>query len=82
LAVGEPAHGLGPPRTPKRYGKVERYQQTLKREWALGQLYKNSAARDAALHAWLTHYNITRNHSSLDNRPPITRVRNQPRHDT
>lgn len=80
------AHGINhrriPPRTPKRNGKVERYQQTLKREWALGQLYKNSAARDAALHAWLMHYNSTRNHSSLDNRPPITRVRNQPRHVT
>ena len=69
-------------RTPKRNGKVERYQQTLKREWALGQTYKNSAARDTALTAWLIHYNFTRNHSSLDNRPPVTRVRNHPRHDT
>jgi transposase InsO family protein len=75
-------HRRIPPRTPKRNGKVERYQQTLKREWALGQTYKNSAARDAALGAWLIHYNFTRNHSSLDNRPPITRVRNELRHDT
>ena len=29
---------------------------------------------------WLNHYNTTRNHSSLSNRPPISRVRNQPRH--
>jgi transposase InsO family protein len=75
-------HRRIPPRTPKRNGKVERYQQTLKREWALGQTYKNSAARDAALGAWLMHYNTTRNHSSLDNRPPITRVRNELRHDS
>ena len=74
-------HRRIPPRTPKRNGKVERYQQTLKREWALGQTYKNSASRDAALHAWLMHYNSTRNHSSLDNRPPINRVRNELRHD-
>jgi hypothetical protein len=33
-------HRRIPPHTPKRNGKVERYQQTLKREWALGQLYK------------------------------------------
>lgn len=79
LAARGIEHRRIPPRTPKRNGKVERYQQTLKREWALGQLYKHSAARDAALHAWLMHYNFTRNHSSLDNRPPITRVRNQPR---
>jgi transposase InsO family protein len=70
-----------PPRTPKRNGKVERYQQTLKREWGLGQVYRNSDARQAALAAWLMHYNTTRNHSSLDDRPPITRVRKQLRHD-
>ena len=79
------AHGIEhrriPPRTPQRNGKVERYQQTLKREWGLGQVYRDSDARQAALAAWLMHYNITRNHSSLDNRPPITRVRKQPRHD-
>jgi transposase InsO family protein len=71
------------PRTPKRNGKVERYQQTLAREWAYGQRYRNSNARTAALPIWLTHYNYNRNHSSLANCPPITRlVRNQPRHNT
>lgn len=30
------AHRTIPPRMPKRNGKVERYQQTLKREWAWG----------------------------------------------
>lgn len=74
-------HRRIPPRTPKRNGKVERYQQTLAREWAYGQRYRNSHARAAALPIWLTHYNYTRNHSSLQNRPPITRlVRNDPRH--
>jgi transposase InsO family protein len=71
-----------PPRTPKRNGKVERYQQTLAREWAYGQRYRDSDARAAALPIWLEHYNIHRNHSSLSNRPPISRVRNQPRHNT
>jgi transposase InsO family protein len=73
-------HRRIPPRTPKRNGKVERYQQTLAREWAYGQRYRNSDARAAALPIWLTHYNTTRNHSSLNNRPPISRVRNHPRH--
>jgi transposase InsO family protein len=76
------AHRTIPPRTPKRNGKVERYQQTLAREWAYGQRYRDSDARAAALPIWLTHYNFTRNHSSLSNRPPISRVRNQPRHDS
>ena len=63
-------------------GRVERYQQTLAREWAYGQRYRNSDARAAALPIWLNHYNTTRNHSSLSNRPPISRVRNQPRHNS
>jgi len=70
------------PRTPKRNGKVERYQQTLAREWAYGQRYRDSTCRTAALPIWLEHYNFTRNHSSLSNRPPISRVRNDPRHNT
>jgi transposase InsO family protein len=73
-------HRRIPPRTPKRNGKVERYQQTLAREWAYGQRYRNSDCRAAALPLWLEHYNYTRNHSSLSNRPPISRVRNDPRH--
>ena len=72
-------HRTIPPRTPKRNGKVERYQQTLKREWGLGQRYRSSDARAAALPHWLHHYNNERNHSSLGNRPPITRVRKHPR---
>jgi transposase InsO family protein len=72
-------HRRIPPRTPKRNGKVERYQQTLAREWAYGQRYRNSDCRAAALPIWLIHYNTIRNHSSLGNRPPISRVRNDPR---
>jgi transposase InsO family protein len=75
-------HRTIPPRTPKRNGKVERYQQTLAREWAYGQRYRSSDARATALPIWLSHYNTTRNHSSLSNRPPITRVRNQSRHNS
>jgi transposase len=82
LAARAIQHRRIPPRTPKRNGKIERYQQTLAREWAYGQRYRNSDARARALPIWLNHYNTTRNHSSLDNRPPITRVRNDLRHDT
>jgi hypothetical protein len=66
---------------PKRNGKVERYKQTLAREWAYGQRYRTSDACAGALPIWLEHYNFTRNHGSISNRPPITRVRDQPRHD-
>ncbi len=80
LTARDIQHRRIPPRTPKRNGKVERYQQTLAREWAYGQRYRTSDTRAAALPVWLKHYNYTRNHSSLSNRPPITRVRNEPRH--
>lgn len=82
LAEHRIQHRRIPPRTPRRNGKVERYQQTLAREWAYGQRYRNSDARAAALPIWLNHYNTTRNHSSLSNRPPVSRVRNHPRHNS
>jgi transposase InsO family protein len=63
------------PRTPRHNGKVERYQQTLKREWGLGQRYRSSAHRTRALPHWLHHYNTDRRHSGIGNRPPISRVR-------
>jgi transposase InsO family protein len=67
-------HRRIPPRTPKRNGKVERYQQTLAREWAYGQRYRSSDTRATALPLWLNHYNSTRPHSSIGNRPPISRA--------
>jgi transposase InsO family protein len=69
-------HRTIPPRTPKRNGKIERYQQTLAREWAYGQRYRSSNARAAALPHWLDHYNRGRPHSEIGNRPPISRAPN------
>ena len=71
-------HRTIPPRTPKRNGKIERYQQTLKREWGLGQRYRSSDHRARALPHWLNHYNEQRRHSAIGNQPPISRVRNLP----
>jgi transposase InsO family protein len=62
------------PYRPQTNGKVERYQQTLAREWAYGQTYASSDARRQALPHWNEHYNTTRNHSAIGDRPPITRV--------
>jgi transposase InsO family protein len=76
------AHRTIPPRTPKRNGKVERYQQTLKREWGLGQRYRSSHHRAEALPHWLHHYNHTRRHSSIGDRPPVSRVRDVLRQDS
>ena len=70
------------PWRPQTNGKVERYQQTLKREWALSQRYRSSTHRAQALPHWVRHYNERRRHSAIGNQPPITRVRNLTWHDT
>ena len=63
------------PYTPRTNGKVERYQQTLQREWAYALEYASSADRRASLPHWIDHYNERRTHSALGNRTPLTRVR-------
>jgi len=75
-------HRFIQPRRPQTNGKVERYQQTLKREWGLGRVYRSSEHRAKALSHWLDYYNQRRPHSSLGGQPPISRVHNHPRQDT
>ena len=65
------------PYRPRTNGKVERFHQTMAREWAYGLSYLRShRERSAALPHWLQHYNRRRPHSSLGDRPPISRVHN------
>ena len=64
------------PRRPRTNGKVERFIQTLEREWAYGLVYTSSEHRRRALPYWLSHYNRVRPHSSLGGRPPNSRVQN------
>ena len=63
------------PYTPRTNAKVERFHQTLMREWADALEYASSDARREALPHWIHHYNERRTHSALDNRPPRERVR-------
>jgi transposase-like protein len=69
-------HILTPPSTPRWNGKAERLIQTLKREWAYAHEWPNSAARARALSSWVRTYNRHRPHSSIGDRPPISRVHN------
>lgn len=70
------------PYTPRTNGKVERYQQTLQREWAYALEYASSQARRTSLPHWVRHYNERRTHSALGNRPPLHRVREVTGHNT
>jgi transposase InsO family protein len=67
---------LTPPYTPRWNGKIERFVQTLKREWAYAHSWRRSADRSRALTSFLRYYNRRRPHSSLGDRPPISRVHN------
>ena len=62
------------PYRPRTNGKVERFHQTMGREWAYGLAYRSHHARNQALPHWINHYNQTQT-------PQLTRkpAPNQPR---
>jgi transposase InsO family protein len=64
------------PRRPQTNGKVERFQQTMAREWAYGLTYRSSADRARAPPHWLRYYNEQRPHPRIRDRPPTSRVHN------
>jgi transposase InsO family protein len=70
------SHLTTEPYRPRTNGKVERFHQTMAREWAYGVVYRSHRQRNQALPHWLEHYNKRRPHSSLGDRPPISRVHN------
>jgi hypothetical protein len=70
------------PYRPRTNGKIERFHQTMGREWAHGRSYPSSAHRASLLKDWLEHYNHRRPHSAIGDRAPITRVLNLSRQDS
>ena len=75
LAARGIKHLTTQPYRPRTNGKVERFHQTMAREWAYGSTTPHRQ-RNAALPHWLQHYNRHRPHSSLGGKPPISRVHN------
>jgi transposase InsO family protein len=63
-----------PAYTPRWNGKLERFNRTLTDEWAKSRTWPNSTSRDRALQSFLRYYNRRRPHTSLADRPPISRV--------
>jgi transposase InsO family protein len=62
------------PYTPRTNGKVERFIQTLLREWAYRFTYSSSEERRHWLSPYLHFYNYHRAHSALAYNPPISRL--------
>jgi transposase InsO family protein len=74
LARREIKHLTTQPYRPRTNGKVERFHQTMAREWAYGMTYRSHRHRNRALPHWLEHYNGRRPHSGIGDRPPVSRV--------
>jgi len=56
--------------------------RTLQDEWAYAHCWENSQQRTRALRSLIRYYNRRRPHSSLGDRPPISRVHNVPDQDS
>jgi transposase InsO family protein len=80
-AFREACHELGVrhlrtrPYTPRTNGKVERFIQTLLREWAYRRPYRTSNQRARALPSWLRYYNTQRPHTALAFQSPLAVLR-------
>ena len=70
-------HLLTAPRSPTTTGKVERWHKTIRAEFLADHDHQHAtiAELQAALDAWVDHYNTERPHQALGMRPPIERFR-------
>lgn len=66
-------HLLTAPYSPTTTGKVERFHKTLRAEFLTGKVFATVADAQAALDAWVTHYNTERPHQATGMHPPVDR---------
>ena len=63
---------------PQTNGKVERFNLTLKHEWAYAAAYTSNHVRLAQLERWVHHYNHHRPHMAHNGGSPMSLVNNVP----
>ena len=65
-------------RSPTTTGKIERFHQSLRREFLLDRSFASLEAAQAELDAWVKDYNTNRPHQALEMATPAERFRLQP----
>jgi transposase InsO family protein len=69
------SHRHTAPRSPTTTGKVERFHQSLRREFLDGKVFASAEQAQTELDAFIAEYNTTRPHQSLDMATPAERFR-------
>lgn len=65
-------------RSPTTTGKIERFHQSLRREFLADRTFASLEAAQAELDAWVADYNTDRPHQSLEMATPAERFRLRP----
>jgi transposase InsO family protein len=72
------SHRHTAPRSPTTTGKIERFHQSLRREFLAERSFPSLRAAQEALDAWVTDYNTLRPHQALEMATPADRFRLAP----
>jgi transposase InsO family protein len=69
------SHRLTAPRSPTTTGKIERFHQSLRKEFLADRSFESFTAAQQALDAWVDDYNKERPHQALEMAVPAQRFR-------
>ena len=72
------AHRLTGVRQPTTTGKIERFHQSLRREFLDGRVFASLEQAQTAIDAWVSDYNSNRPHQALEMATPAERFRLTP----
>lgn len=72
------SHRTTAPRSPTTTGKIERFHQSLRKEFLADRTFPSLEVAQAELEAWVEDYNTRRPHQALDMATPAERFRLKP----